>query len=153
MHNNVHKVVVNGQIQVMDLSSGIDLTNQKHVDKINEERKANHKKYIALSFGLKQYGLGDVVDRITTITGIKWFIKKMFKECGCEKRRIYLNRWNIFIPYIFVSKKLNNYKELKAAPFVTEVLKNNTGAQDSGPISRNLLGKGRKTCGCGKKRT
>jgi hypothetical protein len=78
--------------------------------------------------------------------------KKIFKECGCEKRRIYLNKWNIFLPYLRFFKDIKGYKELKPAPMVTEVLNNNLPSVE-GPISRSLVGQGRKSCGCGKKRT
>ena len=76
----------------------------------------------------------------------------MFKECGCEKRRIYLNKWNIFLPYARFFKDVKGYKELKPAPMVTEVLNNNLPSTE-GPIPRSLVGQGRKSCGCGKKRT
>ena len=36
--------------------------------------------------------LGDLIKRITTYTGIKWMVKKMFGEnCGCDKRQEQLN--------------------------------------------------------------
>ena len=38
-------------------------------------------------------GLGDTVDKITTKTGIKKAVKKVFgDDCGCEERRHKLNR-------------------------------------------------------------
>ena len=40
--------------------------------------------------------LGDIVERITTITGIKWIVKKIWGEsCGCNERKEALN--NLFI--------------------------------------------------------
>jgi hypothetical protein len=37
-------------------------------------------------------GLGDSIDKITTVTGIKAVVKKATKGgCGCEKRRKKLN--------------------------------------------------------------
>lgn len=45
--------------------------------------------------------LGDIVEVITTYTGIKWLVKKItkllgYKDCGCDKRKEYLNNieWN-----------------------------------------------------------
>lgn len=44
-------------------------------------------------------GLGDVIDRITTATGIKKIAKRVRralgikKPCGCQKRREKLNEW------------------------------------------------------------
>jgi hypothetical protein len=52
---------------------------------INEQRKKNYKKHISFSFGIKQIGLGDIVDKITTITGIKWLIKKYSKNVAVKK--------------------------------------------------------------------
>lgn len=39
----------------------------------------------------KLAGLGDVVDKITTVTGIKKVVKSVTDDCGCEERR---ERWN-----------------------------------------------------------
>ena len=37
-------------------------------------------------------GLGDVIDKITTVTGIKYAVKAVMQEdCGCEARRKKLN--------------------------------------------------------------
>jgi len=35
--------------------------------------------------------LGDFIERITYYTGIKWLVKKLFKDCGCDKRQEELN--------------------------------------------------------------
>ena len=41
-------------------------------------------------------GLGDVIDRATTVTGIKaateWVANKTGKDCGCNKRKEALNK-------------------------------------------------------------
>jgi hypothetical protein len=41
-------------------------------------------------------GMGDVVDAITTVTGVKQVVKAVSnavgKDCGCDKRRDTLNR-------------------------------------------------------------
>lgn len=36
--------------------------------------------------------LGDLIERITTYTGIKWIVKKILgDDCGCDKRKDDLN--------------------------------------------------------------
>ena len=41
-------------------------------------------------------GLGDLIEKITTYTGIKWLTKKIFGEnCGCEERKDKLNKITI----------------------------------------------------------
>ena len=36
--------------------------------------------------------LGDLIEIITTYTGIKWLVKKLYKEdCGCDERKEQLN--------------------------------------------------------------
>lgn len=45
-------------------------------------------------------GLGDIIELITTYTGIKWLVKKTSKafgieDCGCEKRKDKLNEIKI----------------------------------------------------------
>ena len=46
---------------------------------------------------MKSKGLGDSIDKITTATGIKKVVKALFgDDCGCEERRIKLNK---LLPY------------------------------------------------------
>jgi len=41
--------------------------------------------------------LGDLIERITYYTGIKWLVKKIFgKNCGCDKRQEQLNDIELF---------------------------------------------------------
>lgn len=41
--------------------------------------------------------LGDLIERITHYTGIKWFVKRLFgKDCGCDKRQEKLNEIELF---------------------------------------------------------
>lgn len=41
----------------------------------------------------KSKGLGDVVEKVTTVTGIKKVVEKVSNGgCGCDKRRDTLNR-------------------------------------------------------------
>jgi hypothetical protein len=49
----------------------------------------------------KSKGLGDTIDKITTVTGIKKVAEKVAsamgkEDCGCKKRRDALNR---MVPY------------------------------------------------------
>jgi len=38
-------------------------------------------------------GLGDLIEKITTYTGIKWLVKKIWGDkCGCEERKKNLNQ-------------------------------------------------------------
>ena len=49
---------------------------------------------------MKSRGLGDTIEKITKVTGIKKVVSKvnkiMGKDCGCNKRKNTLNR---FFPY------------------------------------------------------
>ncbi len=37
-------------------------------------------------------GLGDTIEKITTATGVSALAKKIPGECGCKKRKEWLNR-------------------------------------------------------------
>ena len=40
--------------------------------------------------------LGNIIETITTYTGIKWIVKKIWKEvCGCDERKENLNNIKI----------------------------------------------------------
>ena len=40
--------------------------------------------------------LGDLIDKITKITGIKFLVKKIFgDDCGCDERKKNLNKIKI----------------------------------------------------------
>lgn len=54
--------------------------------------------------GKRSEGLGDTIDKITTVTGIKAAVKAVVGEedCGCEERR---KRLNEMFPY---NKKEDN---------------------------------------------
>jgi hypothetical protein len=42
---------------------------------------------------MKSKGLGDTIEKITTVTGIKTVVKKISKgDCGCDKRKDKLNK-------------------------------------------------------------
>jgi len=45
---------------------------------------------------LKSKGLGDTIEKITTVTGVKAIVNKISEvtetDCGCEKRKDTLNR-------------------------------------------------------------
>ena len=40
----------------------------------------------------KARGLGDTIEQITTATGIKAVVHAITEDCGCDKRRDYLNK-------------------------------------------------------------
>jgi len=54
-------------------------------------------------------GLGDVIEKITTSTGIKKEVntvsKAVGKDCGCEKRKEALNNPNLLVNKMFNRKK------------------------------------------------
>ncbi len=41
-------------------------------------------------------GLGDLVDKITTKTGVKTAVKLINEDCGCDKRK---ERLNELVPF------------------------------------------------------
>lgn len=49
-----------------------------------------------MKINYKSKGLGDTIDKITTVTGIKKVVEKVSEvtgeDCGCKKRRDALNR-------------------------------------------------------------
>lgn len=149
---NLNKtVVINGVVHEMNVSDLIDITNPKHVKFHNDQLKKNFKKSFYFGVGVKSFGLGNVVDKFTTISGIKWLIKKIFKECGCEKRRIYLNKWNVYLPYFYYRLNLkSSIKELTVAP-KTQVYVGGEQIDEPEPIMRSMVEKKSKGCGCGRK--
>jgi len=40
-------------------------------------------------------GLGDLIEKITIYTGIKWIVKKIWKDCKCDERKDNLNNIKI----------------------------------------------------------
>lgn len=44
---------------------------------------------------LKELKLGDRLELIFKITGIKWLVKKIHPNCKCEQRKDYLNEIQI----------------------------------------------------------
>jgi hypothetical protein len=57
----------------------------------------------------KVKGMGDVIEKITTATGIKKVVdtvsKVTGKDCGCGKRKEALNNPNLLVNKMFNSKK------------------------------------------------
>lgn len=151
--NTNKTVVINGRMQKINTLGVIDLTNKQDIDKLNKQRKQAHKKSFSLKFGIKQNSFGDVIDSITRKTGIKWLITKLFKECGCEKRRQYFNKWNLYIPFLYIDNKFSNPKDIKVSELVTTVLDNGNNNEEDKPIPRNLLQKQKKPCSCGANQT
>jgi hypothetical protein len=58
---------------------------------------------------IKAKGMGDVIEKITTATGIKKVVdtvsKVTGKDCGCGKRKEALNNPNLLVNKMFNSKK------------------------------------------------
>jgi len=151
--NTNKTVVVDGKMQKINISGVIDLTNKQDINKLNEHRKRLHKKSFSLKFGIQQKPFGDVIDLITRKTGIKWLITKLFKECGCEKRRQYFNKWNVYIPFVYMNNNFVIPKDIKVAELITTVLDNGNNNEEDKPIPRNLLQKQKKPCSCGANQT
>lgn len=93
-------------------------------------------------------GFGDIVDFITKITGIKWFIIKITKgNCGCEKRKLLFNKW-LTIPYFYVKIVDPVYEEFNIIDTAIEINKKYKN-RVTNPNPINLPKKG---CGCGRKK-
>lgn len=64
----------------------------------------------------KSTGLGDTVEKVTTATGIKKVVEKVFPDCGCQQRKEWLNKT---FPYVNKQKRCmteeqyNYYKSFK----------------------------------------
>jgi len=91
------------------------------------------------------FGLGDVIDFITKITGIKLLIIKITKgNCGCEKRRLLFNKW-LTIPYYYVKITDPVYEDFIVIDHKDKNYKNRVIApKQAQPI--------KKGCGCGRKK-
>ncbi len=54
-------------------------------------------------------GMGDVIEKVTTATGIKKIVntvsKVTGKDCGCNKRKEALNNPNLLVNKMFNNKK------------------------------------------------
>ncbi len=154
MTNNGNKtIVVNGSIMETNISDLLDITNAKQIKAFNEERKKRFKPSFYCGFTIKSFGLGNVIDKITTYTGIKKIIKLIFKECGCEKRGIYFNKWNVYIPYFFIKLNLkSSIKDIEPVP-MTQIKLSEPSADDikNIKIPRSMVKKSNSGCGCNKK--
>ena len=56
----------------------------------------------------KSKGLGDTVAKITEATGIAEAVKTVFPDCGCEKRKEWLNKT---FPYVNAKKACMNEEQ------------------------------------------
>ena len=58
---------------------------------------------------MKSKGLGDTIEKITTVTGIKKAVDTVSKvtgrECGCRKRKENLNNPDLLVNKVFYNKK------------------------------------------------
>lgn len=149
--NTNKTVVIDGKIAEINISDVIDITNANQVKMYNDAMNKKFKKSFYCGVGIKSFALGNVIDTMTTYTGIKWLIKLIFKNCGCEKRRLFLNRWNLYLPYIFIKLNLkSNIKPLEVAE-KTQIYVNGKSSEIEEKISRSLVKKSNPGCGCNKK--
>ena len=73
------------------MTSSKDDAYYANLDKRTKEYKEWKKRKIAEE-RKKPEGLGDTVEQVTKLTGIKWLTEKLFGEdCGCEERKKWLN--------------------------------------------------------------
>ena len=116
---------------------------------------------------VKKVGLGDVIDFITKITGLKKLIVFLTKgNCGCEARRVKFNKIQIIywaaiktrslydVDYSIVQKNKNLFfKKLKEKTELLNFTKKDTTTtnvktySNVQPISHEKI---KKSCGCGK---
>ena len=59
---------------------------------------------------MKSKGLGDTIEKITTVTGIKKVVEVVnevlgIEDCGCPKRQESLNDPNLLVNKIFYNKE------------------------------------------------
>lgn len=76
----------------------------------------------------KSIGLGDTIEKITTVTGIKNIVEVFAdgKDCGCDGRRNILNKMfpyrrveDKLIPRCLTEDEYNNWKDFKAIRTLT----------------------------------
>ena len=152
MNNYDKPVLINGTPGRVNLLDGYNLTSKKDVELYNKMKLKNHKKHVVMRFGMMEKGIGDIIEYFTTKLGIKWLILKLFKECGCEKRRIYFNKWHIYLPFFEYKNRLKFVPtEVVEEPVIALGNTNEKQTEDQ-PIPRSMLSKNRKPCGCGKDR-
>ena len=93
-------------------------------------------------------GIGDVIDFITKVSGIKWLIVKITKgNCGCEQRRKFLNKW-LTIPYFYIKIENTLLEEPTVITPDINLKKNYKNRVTINPPA-SLPKKG---CGCGRKK-
>ena len=62
-------------------------------------------------------GVGDVIDKITTFTGIKQAVNSITDDCGCDGRKDALNKLKLkrgIKARCFTEEEYNNYKEFRS---------------------------------------
>lgn len=134
-------------------NDGVQTVTDNQIKKLLEKNKnIVYKKTISINFNKNllfeknKIGLGDIVDFITKITGLKWLIIKITKgNCGCEKRRKLFNKW-LSIPYLSV--------KIDDPLFYDPIL---IDGEDSYSKHKNRVINTQKTqpkkgCGCGRKK-
>lgn len=112
---------------------------------------------------IKKIGFGDIIDFITSYSGLKSLIVYITKgNCGCEARRIKFNK--IKIPYWFTIKSRELYdidykilsknknilfSKLEEKKENNQEITINVENKNNKPITTDKI---KKSCGCGKKK-
>ena len=85
-----------------------------------DKRSKAYKDWVKAQKEAESTGLGDVVESITKVTGIKQVVKSVFdetgKDCGCDKRKEKLNkiRWNFKPVRCFTEEQYNWWVDFKS---------------------------------------
>ena len=91
----------------------------KKIDKRTKAYKESQKKLqkaIDNKDAFVEKGLGDKIEEITTKTGIKKVVKKIFgDDCGCKERRVSLNKYRFRFPVVrcFTEQQYNDWTEFR----------------------------------------
>ena len=84
-----------------------------------DKRNKAYKDWVKAQKEAESTGLGDVVESITKVTGIKQVVKSVFdktgKDCNCDKRKEKLNkiRWNFKPVRCFTEEQYNWWVDFK----------------------------------------
>lgn len=133
-------------------NDGVQTVSDKQIEKlINKNKNVFYKKTFSINFYKSlviiknKIGIGDIVDFITKITGIKWLIIKITKgNCGCEKRRQLLNSW-LTIPFLYIKIINPLFEDSEIVDHTNLYMELNKNR-----IINNQ--KPKKGCGCGRKK-
>ena len=89
------------------------------MEKPKDKRTKAYKEWVKAQKEAESTGLGDVVEKVTKVTGIKQVVDSIFdktgKDCGCDKRKEKLNKIRMSWKPIrcFTEEQYNWYTEFK----------------------------------------